>query len=102
MRRLAEGEGFEPPDAFASLAFKASAFGRSANPPGMTILPYRTILLATCGLADAMASAKSRAVVGVGRGQSLEPLSQRNGGSPLQARLRTALVEPVRGRQLLG
>ena len=31
---LAEGEGFEPPDALTSPAFKAGAFGRSANPPG--------------------------------------------------------------------
>ena len=44
----AEGEGFEPPDAFASLAFKASAIGRSANPPGAAILPYAPPHPATC------------------------------------------------------
>ncbi len=30
---LAETEGFEPPVALATLAFKASAFGRSATSP---------------------------------------------------------------------
>src|SRR5690606_21871696 len=31
--RLAEAEGFEPPVGFPTVAFKATAFGRSATPP---------------------------------------------------------------------
>ena len=31
--RLAEGEGFEPPEAFTSTVFKTAAFDRSANLP---------------------------------------------------------------------
>ena len=38
--RTAEGEGFEPPDALTSSAFKADAFGRSANPPKAPIVDY--------------------------------------------------------------
>ena len=98
VRSLAEGEGFEPPDAFASLAFKASAIGRSANPPGVTIVPYRTILLATCELTAPLTAAKSLSAVGVGRGEPLEAFGQRHRGRPLQPLLGTALVEPVRGR----
>jgi hypothetical protein len=30
---MAEGEGFEPPEAFASTVFKTAAFGHSATPP---------------------------------------------------------------------
>ena len=30
---LAEGEGFEPPEAFTSTVFKTAAIGRSANLP---------------------------------------------------------------------
>src|SRR4051794_3782451 len=30
----AEGEGFEPPETFASVVFKTTAIGRSASPPG--------------------------------------------------------------------
>ena len=32
-RNLAEGEGFEPPEAFASTVFKTAAFDHSATPP---------------------------------------------------------------------
>ena len=31
---MAEREGFEPPEAFASTVFKTAAFNRSATPPG--------------------------------------------------------------------
>ena len=37
---LAEGQGFEPWEAFASPVFKTSAFDRSATPPGRAILPF--------------------------------------------------------------
>ena len=33
-----EAEGFEPPVAFTTLAFKASAFGRSATLPGVDLI----------------------------------------------------------------
>ena len=36
-RELAEAEGFEPPSGFPPLAFKASAFGRSATLPPRTV-----------------------------------------------------------------
>src|SRR5690606_16459365 len=35
--RTAEAEGFEPPDGCPSLAFKASAFGRSATLPRIRV-----------------------------------------------------------------
>ncbi len=37
----AETEGFEPPVALATLAFKASAFGRSATSPCGALDPVR-------------------------------------------------------------
>ncbi len=35
--RTAEAEGFEPPDPCGTLAFKASAFGRSATLPQASV-----------------------------------------------------------------
>ena len=36
---MAEGQGFEPWEAFTSLVFKTSAFDRSATPPGGPVSP---------------------------------------------------------------
>ncbi len=39
MMRLAEREGFEPPEAFTSTVFKTAAFDRSAISPGAKLGP---------------------------------------------------------------
>ena len=41
---MAEGQGFEPWEAFASLVFKTSAFDRSATPPGRAILSFSGVV----------------------------------------------------------
>ncbi len=74
--RWAEGEGFEPPDAFASLAFKASAIGRSANPPGVVILPYPGTQITTCWLSGVIPPANSHVVRRKVGGEPLEPLGK--------------------------
>ena len=81
LRGWAEGEGFEPPDAFASLAFKASAIGRSANPPGPAIVPHaprpRCNVLSFSVARGPEDSHGVVWVVGlVGRGEALEALGQ--------------------------
>ncbi len=36
VRKVAEGEGFEPPEAFTSTVFKTAPFDRSGIPPRVT------------------------------------------------------------------
>ena len=71
--QLAEGQGFEPWEAFTSLVFKTSAFDRSATPPGRSVSPLCPVA-SSSECADALRPQRVRP-------DRLVPISQALGGS---------------------
>lgn len=71
---MAEVEGFEPPDCFQSLAFKASAFGRSATLPRPRATSADTPMIAAAPAATGIAPGSPA------RARARKRVSRHNGG----------------------